>query len=322
MIREVLLKENPDVTILHDNDNSALNKRLVPLQPCVNFVHSHVGMAGGMAALVYILTLHQMAQQGHAVVCVSNASRREWLGLARKSQKWLLGNGLPAEALETDDAIFNEWFHHAITWEKPELKSVTKGYITIGRMIPTKRHRIGLQATENLRIFCPPPGNDEQKTVYAKLVAKFGGERINATGVPDAELEAEISCSKALLVFAQESFGLTAVEANIHGVPVILSHRIDDHPIKEACGPSREHGSLHVIPHAEGINGIREFLATFEAPPDEQRQRILDATWGYYNPKASLRRLEALMDKTIEGWTSRQEKLKVEEEDNVFEYFS
>lgn len=299
-IREIIAKVDPDVVICHDNDNSSLNRKLIPLAPCVNFVHSHVGMAGGLSSLTYIKSLWEMAQAGHATVCVSDSSRREWLLHARKSRKFLEGNGIPSEAIDSEDEIFTDWFHHAVTWEKPPVQEATKGYISIGRMVPTKRHQVGLKATQDLRIFCPPPGNEEQREVYAKLVKRFGSERINPTGVPDEVLNAEIAASKALLSFAQESFGLTAVEANILGVPVILSHKIEDHPIKEACAPSAEFGSLYVVPPSRSGAEVADFLASFEGLTLSERQKIQDATWDYYNPKASTDRLLELIHQTIE----------------------
>ena len=300
-IKNIIVDIEPDVVICHDNDNSSLNRTLTHLQPCVNFVHSHVGMAGGLAALTYIKSLYQMAQEGHLTVCVSASSRREWQILAGKSRKFLMENGVPEDAIESEDNIFTDWFHHAITWDKPEVKPSEKGYITIGRIIPTKRHHVSLSCTDDVRLFCPPPNHPDQKELYEKLVGKYGGGSINATGIPDEELEEEIAVSKALLCFAQESFGLTAVEANIYGVPVILSHRIEDHPIKEACGPSRELGGLQVIPYEKSTKNVKSFLDGYEAIPLDRRQAISDATWGYYNPKASLVRLEDLIKKCIDN---------------------
>jgi len=321
IVRDIIKRVEPDVVICHDSDNSSLNRILTPLRPCVNFVHSHVGMAGGISALSYIGTLYKMAKEGHATVCVAASSRREWLQLSRKSKKFLISSGIPEEDILSEDAIFTHWFHHAITWKKPILKPAKKGFITIGRIIPTKRHHISLFAADDLRLFCPPPDHPDQKELYEKLVKKFGSERINATGVSDEILEEEIATSKALLCFAQESFGLTAVEANIQGIPVILSHKIEDHPIKEACAPSSHVGGIVVIPHELGKEGIREFLLSYETPSDEERQKILDETWDYYNPKAGLARLESLLEETIKRWERVQASKPAETSEDVLGMF-
>lgn len=320
-IRDLISSINPEVVINHDSDNSGLNNTLNNLKPCVNFVHSHVGMAGGMSAFGYIRTLYKMAIEGHSIVCVSDSSRREWYQHALKNKKQIVGGFVPDNALDDESTIFTDYFHHAVTWEKPQfIESTNKGYITIGRLIPTKRHHIGLQSTEDLRLFSPPPINELEEEIYQKLIGRYNGEgKVNSTGIPTEELEREISGSKALLIFAQESFGLTAVEANIQGVPVILSHKIDDHPVKEACAPGKEVGSIYVIPYEKSPKNVEVFLSEFVPPGLDERVKIAEKTWEYYNPKASTLRLEKLIEKTLNSYNQVQNN-KVKEA-SVFDMF-
>ena len=121
-------------------------------------------------------------------------------------------------------------------------------------------------------------------------------------GRDDKEIFDYLSRSTALLTLAPESFGLTAVEANSYGVPVILFSKDQDHPILEGTAPGRNHGSCFQVPFSKNTDVLVEFLRDFKPLPDRQREAIIEETWNFYKPSAVLSRLVDLLQDTIETY--------------------
>jgi len=315
IVRDRVLAIDPDVVLIHDNDNPTLNTKLAYQKPCVAIVHSSVAIAGGISTFNYLASLWLLASRGHSVLCVSETSRKEWEAYIQKNKEYILREEiLPEEALEPN-AVFTGYLHNPVVWEKPVLRETTNGYCTLGRLIRQKRHHVGLGATDDLTLYCPMPytGNPESAKILDKLEKKFGEHRIRK-GVPYARLMGIVAESKALLSFSIESFGLTGMEANSFGVPVILQHPTKEHALEEACAPSKEHGSLVRVTE----ENLQEFLRDFKPYPKDQRQAILDATWDYYGVEAATKRLENSLHFAIEKATRYKEGERDAVVDDVF----
>jgi glycosyltransferase involved in cell wall biosynthesis len=258
-----------------------------------------------MSTFSYLTSLYTLASRGHSVLCVSETSRQEWEAYIQKNRDYILRSKvLPVEGLEPG-AVFTGYLHNPVVWERPSLKPTKRGFISLGRVIRQKRHHVGLAASQDLTLYCPTPfmGNKDSSTLLQKLEKKFGEERI-MKGLPYSILMETLSESRALLSFSIESFGLTGMEANSFGVPVILQHPVKKHALEEACHPSIGHGSLVRV---ENESDLASFLRDFKPYSDRQRQAILDCTWEYYGVSAALKRLEESLHFAVEGATQYED---------------
>lgn len=306
-VKKIIQGEKPDLVIVHDDNNNGLNKWLSSQTiPSMVFVHSHLGIAGGISAFGYIESLYHLSKEGQTVVSVSNASRREWHSLIKKSGHIL--KNVPKNFIEDEFSIFNSVLHQPVIFEKPILSpTVNRTYTTIGRMIEIKKHHISLisdVSPNKINLFTPPCKNEDEKQYFEKVkLAKGYDENNHFVDISHRAIMESLSRSCALLSCAQESFGLTAIEANMYGVPVILHHPIEDHPIMEATSPSHQFGSCHRVPwsrdHADYVN----FLKNFQPLSVEQREGILEKTWDYYGLPRAKQRFNDLIQECIERKT-------------------
>jgi len=276
-----IMEINPDIVLIHDNDNSTLNIKLSKVMPCVAFVHSCVEIVGGISVLNYLHSLYELAKNGSFVVCVSEHSRKSWECFLLKNKDYLQKNFGVEEKYFNPGEVFKHVLHNPILWEKPKPQETNNGYISIGRLIKIKNHHIGLENTEDITLYCPSPwkGSKESEQLYKKLSEKYSDKIVLDS--PHSKLMQNLSQSKALLSFSTESFGMTAFEANSQGIPVILFHKDTPHAIEEACAPGLEIGGLVRVSYSKDAKELREFLRGYKGLTMENRIQLIEKTWNY-----------------------------------------
>jgi glycosyltransferase involved in cell wall biosynthesis len=312
---------NPDVILLHDESSPTLNNALSKYdKPSIIFIHS--SSFGGISCFGYYESLWAAAKNGHTVVCMSETSRVEHADFVRKYTEYFLKRGIiPLEDLK-ECAFLNAVLHPAVLWEKPEVKPITRGFASIGRIDKWKRHHIALRSADDVSVFAPTPwgGSADGEEVFTKLRKKFGESKFHLD-LPHRDIMACLSESKALFVLGEESFSLVAVEANSRGAPVfLLPPKKGLHPAEEACSSGAEHESLIRF---SSEKDLYDFVSAFTPYPEEQRLRIMEATWVRYNHASALRNLETLIQEaTLRKRSFRQVEESPEGEDllSIFGY--
>jgi glycosyltransferase involved in cell wall biosynthesis len=95
-------------------------------------------------------------------------------------------------------------------------------YLILSRLLPYKRIDVAIEACNRLRVplIIAGEGRDEPR------LRRMAGSTVRFTGrVSDEEARRLLACARALIVVAEEDFGLTPVEAMASGTPVIAYRR-------------------------------------------------------------------------------------------------
>jgi glycosyltransferase involved in cell wall biosynthesis len=96
--------------------------------------------------------------------------------------------------------------------------SVRDYFIVVSRLVPYKRVDLVIQTFNKLQMPLVIVGTGSEE----KKLKKLAGSTIQFTGhIPDSELANYYTNAKAFIFPQEEDFGITAVEAQAHGVPVI-----------------------------------------------------------------------------------------------------
>ncbi|GIV19610.1 MAG: glycosyl transferase [Armatimonadota bacterium] len=100
------------------------------------------------------------------------------------------------------------------------VSSLEKGnyYLVLSRLLPYKRIDVAIEACNRLRLplVVAGEGRDEPR------LRRMAGPTVRFTGrVSDEEAQRLLACARALILCAEEDFGLTPVEAMASGTPVI-----------------------------------------------------------------------------------------------------
>ncbi len=95
-------------------------------------------------------------------------------------------------------------------------------YVVVGRMVPYKRADLAVAACTRLGLPLRVVGDGPE---YGKL-RRLAGPSVEFTGrLSDAEVAGEMARAKALLFCGEEDFGITPVEAQAAGTPVVAFGR-------------------------------------------------------------------------------------------------
>lgn len=91
-------------------------------------------------------------------------------------------------------------------------------YLVLSRLLPYKRIDVAVEACNRLRLPLVVAGEGRD----APRLRQLAGPTVRMTGrVSDAEARRLLACARALILVAEEDFGLTPVEAMASGTPVI-----------------------------------------------------------------------------------------------------
>lgn len=102
--------------------------------------------------------------------------------------------------------------------EVPRLEPRSDAFLSLGRLVPYKRVDLAVRAAtqENLPLIVAGDGPERSRLeAMAGPSVSFLGE------VSEAQAGKLMSNSRAMLFCAEEDFGITPVEANAHGLPVV-----------------------------------------------------------------------------------------------------
>lgn len=288
-ISKLIESIGPEVILCHDGVNIPLLKALNGINiPIMCWVHNSIFLAGP-TTITEVPIMYDLAKAGHSFICVSETSRKEWDNwLGRTGQRnWVRKNNYSEKILQPK-FIFRTFLHNHIIQDKPEPVEAELGFLTIGRLSKQKRLPVALSSDPNLKVYCPPADNANSVKLQKDLEEKFGEERF-VLGTKHPDLMEILRKSKGLLCCSNESFGLVATEANTYGVPVILQNPQTEHAVEEACRPAAELGGFFRV-ESRGKH-LERFLKEFTPPSIEEKKKIIDATWNYYNFESSKSRL-------------------------------
>jgi glycosyltransferase involved in cell wall biosynthesis len=88
----------------------------------------------------------------------------------------------------------------------------------LGRLVPYKRVDLAVLAAERLGIPLVVAGDGPER---ARLEAMAGSQTTFVGAVSESEASRLLSACRAFVFCAEEDFGITPVEANAHGAPVV-----------------------------------------------------------------------------------------------------
>lgn len=283
-IHDALKFIEPEIVIIHDNMYKHLLYVLDTAIPTYAYMHDVAGVSG-LLSISYVNQYIEASRRGVVVVGVSEASNKAWADFAKKSAKDETG-------WKPDTFTYNHvcWMHEVI-----QAPSAINKAITVGRWAHQKNHKKTIKICEKLGVklslYYPDIKDENELKIYNESVPHSRDNLDLIHGVPHDDILKALQNSTFLITCAQESFGLTAVEANQNGIPVVLVSNKKDHPIIEACVTKQCGGLFVYSTKEEAIEHVNDYNKTLLT---EERQRISNLTYDMYNRYEALQRLEDL----------------------------
>lgn len=277
-VRQILETIKPDMIIVHDNLNGKLLAAIDNISPSLVFMHDVAGVSG-LLSISYANTYIKAAEK-HLVVGVSNQSNKDWNTFIQKT------------ALIPVKHEFDTFLLQPVMWKRHELSNVThKRGVTVGRLVKQKKHKttcdVFAASGLPLDFFHMGAKNTDEEELLSKLhYANFH------VSIPYTQLMNHLNESMCLAICGEESFGLTAFEANSHGVPVVLLSK-KDHPVQEATVPL---GLVKCSSKEEMI----DYLRYMEPISMNQRMEIRELMYDKFSETMALARLDVLFKKAKE----------------------
>lgn len=304
-LKNVIATISPDIIINHDDYNSGINNYLSKINiPSISFVHTNVNIVGGMPLISMINSYYDLGHSGGIVCSVSDKSNKDYLKFAKKSSKHIKNYD------EHSTRIFKQFIHPVVAWNVPSFSTTTSDYyVSMGRLIRERKFHemisIFLKNKSKLVLMFPAPKNEEQRDYLQELeTLKAGHDNIEFVIDADHGNVMEIlRTSKGNIIMVDESFGISAYEANLYGIPVILiSKKADEHVLNETCSPGQEYGSLIKIPFTslkkDTIINLDDYVGelTFE-----RKNQISFKTYEYYSSESMKKDLMFLILSAMES---------------------
>jgi glycosyltransferase involved in cell wall biosynthesis len=195
--------------------------------------------------------------------------------------------------------ILSEYHNHLVNLEFHNQVCESNGEILIvSRISPDKNIDRSLRycqmACRKAVLFHTSP-RDTKEAEYFRKVCKYIPSERRYRDLARASLVEKIYSFDYLLMAGPESMPLTAVEANLCGLPVIIHNSEKDHPVVEACRPGK---CIHRT-DTRGRNSFVDFLKNLPRSDLIERQKISASTREFYSVKNATRRLYTTLERSI-----------------------
>lgn len=275
-IRSQLEKLQPDVILVHDSMTVGLKKAFIDIAPSICFMHDVAGIFG-LSSIGYINNYISMMDRS-LVIGVSEQSNKDWLKFINTTK------------MVTEKKSIDQFLHPAVMWEYPPSPArICRRAVVIGRLVEQKKISTAIDVLSKSEIestFFFPGRRDETEEKFYEKLEKSGFKRYE--GLHHPNIMRYLSGSSMLCVFGKESFGLTAFEANVRGVPVYLLSK-DTHAVEEATVPI---GLKKFSDKNEMIDAIKRSVVISE----EESIQIQEETYLKFNSTAMYLKLLLLLE--------------------------
>jgi len=284
-----LISDNvPDIIINHNQSNNSLVKFLTSIDiPSITYCHNPTAVIGGIAGLGYIETLSEYFNSGGLVVNVSNTSMDDWITYHKKYGKSI--------------NPFNIFQHSPVFFEKPIVQKCENYGLMATRMFKSKRiHTIlNFHKQSNLDFklcYIAPRAEDEFE--YFETLQKLDYDNFEKyEDLPRDKVIDMISKSSYMVVAGPESLGLSALEANLYGVPVVLYSSSEIHPVVEM-------GKIYNLPYAvrrfHTLSKKTDFFSLLDEVSYENRVELSETVYEYFKFNSSYKRMVDIIEIAID----------------------
>lgn len=314
MLQDILqIKDNFDLVINHSERMNNLHKAALDWE-IPYMVINHGNPIGGIPDLGIAVMFQKLIKAGHAVVAVSDFTRVRW-------------NNLPYYfdgMLEIGTEVNNDFCILQYIDKLPEY-SKSEGYgCVIGRADIYKRPHVGLAAMEYANVpgkafLAYQAGMNKGEEYFSKHIAKgYKDVEVHLNRPYAQTMEALSKADFFISTWIEESSGITAMEAAMRGVPVILQRKYWTPGKKNPKGvtaPPYHHASEQLLP--EGMfevndqRGIKAAKATAEVIKKmdwsiDRRMELRERTFEKLHISKYESNILNLIDRTIERFNGRK----------------
>jgi len=302
---EYLTEFGADFIFNNDDSNVGVCRIILSLGVPSVTLHHAPWLESGFRNLMGILPMYRdLVQKGHGVCTVSKANRDKY------NEDLLKKGAIFAPFLEglkeNPDMYINEYIHPFTAWEKPVAQPSNGRFCLLTRMTDGKNFNFIVDVAGGgefpIYWFSPTPIQLRDIAIKEKVLKTFPANNI-IWDLPYGELMEEVGKAEAILVTGYESFSISAAEANSNGVPVILVTDEAGHPCLESCSAGADLGSVAEVlfkSNEERVEKLESLFRGWKPKSLSEREAILEATWGAYNPEASLSKILSLMSRVEE----------------------
>lgn len=266
---------NADIIISNWHQASFSGAKMLDSEVPIMFInHGHHGV-GSILSLMKNLT-----NNNHSCYMVSKYQHEWYKAMAKR--------------MNADDVVIDGYINSSyVRGDKPKLFDIKYDCCTIGRCDPVEKKpfllKDWLETTTFKTILMTNTPTDEKEMRYLNKNSHWDGVLLDLK-----HKDVMKTLSQSMSYFStcpMETWGITALEALSHGVPIILNSKNDSHASTELCD-SKNHYAL--------VSDDLQLALAIDSFENIDRIEIQDATWvkhGYDKWKKSLTNA---IDRTVE----------------------
>ena len=267
---------NADIIISNWHQASFSGAKMINSEVPVMFVnHGHHGV-GSILSLMKNLT-----NNNHSCYMVSKYQHEWYRAMAKR--------------MKTDDVFVDGYINSSyVVGDKPELSDIEYDCCTIGRCDPVEKKpfllKDWLETTTYKTIMMTNTPTDEKELRYLSKNSHWDGVLFDLK-----HEDVMKTLSKSMTYFStctMETWGITALEALSHGVPIILNSKNGNHASTDLCS------SNHYALVSEDIQ-LALAIDSFE---NIDRKEIQDATWDKHSYDKWKTSFVNAIDRTVEKY--------------------
>ena len=268
---------NANIIISNWHQASFSGAKMLDSEVPIMFInHGHCGLVSILS------TMKNLNKHNHSCYMVSKSQHEWYRSMAKR--------------LDTDDVIVDGYINSSyVKGSKPEIMDIEYDCCTIGRCDPIEKKPFILKNwlcdTEFKTILMTNKPNDDKELNYLNKNSHWDGVLFGLN-----HKDVMKTLSKSMTYFStcsMEAWGITALEALSHGVPIILNSKNFKHASTDICS-DKSHYKL-VSDSSELIDAIKSFK-------NVNRNEIQDMTWEKHLHINCKKTFENAIDSTIEKY--------------------
>ena len=269
---------NADIIISNWHQASFTGAKIVDSEVPIMFVH-HSGPSMGST----IGSILRLRANSHSCYFVSEHQQKRYQDMAKR---------LKADKIVIDGYINSSY----VEGYKPKLQSIEYDCATIGRCDPVEKRpfllKSYLKGTHyNSLIITNTPKIDKEKK-YLERNSHWDGVVLDLN-----HSDVMKTIGKSMTYFStcwDESWGITALEALSHGVPIILNSKDGTHASESIVGSKAHYRIVN--------KSSEQLISAIESLRQSDRQEIQDMTWEKHSLEKWKNEFANAIDKTVENF--------------------
>ena len=272
---------NADVIISNWHQGSFSGSKMLDSEVPIMFInHGHHGL-GSILGL-----MKRLIDKNHSCYMVSNSQHQWYRAMAKR--------------LKCDDVIIDGLINSSyVRGDKPKLSDIKYDCCTIGRCDPVEKKpfllKSWLEKTNFKTILMTNTPTAEKELKYLKKNSHWKDVLFD---LKHEDVMKTLSKSKTYFsTCPMETWGITALEALSHGVPLILNSKNNRHASSELCGNET---------HYKFVSGDKQLTLAIDSFDNIDRKEIQDMTWENHGYEKWKRNMTNLIDKTIEKFKTKR----------------